>query len=282
MKKAVRKAVTWLAAAALLAGGVFPAGAQTPQQVIEEVRFEQRINAQLPLELKFRDETGREVALGEYFGKRPVVLALVYYECPMLCTLVLNGLIKTLRAVKYTPGKEFDIVVVSFDPGETPQLAAEKKASYVRELGRPETAGGWHFLTGEEENTRKLTETVGFKYIYDAKTDQYAHASGIMVATPQGKLYRYFYGIEYAPRDLRFALIEASQNKVGTLADQVMLFCYHYDPTTGKYGVLINRVMQLLGTATVVLLAGFILVSLWRERRKTAALAGAGHGAAKV
>jgi protein SCO1/2 len=281
VKKAVRKAVTWLAAAALLGGGVFPAGAQTPQQVIEEVRFEQRINAQLPLELKFRDETGREVALGEYFGKRPVVLALVYYECPMLCTLVLNGLIKTLRAVKYTPGKEFDIVVVSFDPGETPQLAAEKKASYVRELGRPETAGGWHFLTGEEENIRKLTETVGFQYIYDAKTDQYAHASGIMVATPQGKLYRYFYGIEYAPRDLRFALIEASQNKVGTLADQVMLFCYHYDPTTGKYGVLINRVMQLLGTATVVLLAGFILVSLWRERRKTA-LAGAGHGAAKV
>jgi protein SCO1/2 len=251
----------------LLNAGVQPLHAQTPNEVIQQVKYEQKINAQLPLDLKFKDETGRDVVLGEYFGRKPVVLALVYYECPMLCTMVLNGLIKSLRVLDFEPGKEFDVVVVSFAPKETPALAAEKKAVYLREYGKAGTAPGWHFLTGEPDSIGKLTGTVGFRYLYDERTQQYAHASGIIVATPEGKLHRYFYGIEYAPRDLRLALVDASQNKIGTLADQVLLFCYHYDPQTGKYGVLITRVIRLFGTATVVLLGGFILFSLRRERR---------------
>jgi len=256
---------------ALLWGLATPAPAQTPNQVLKGVAYEQKINAQLPLDLKFKDEAGRDVRLGDYFGKRPVVLALVYYECPMLCTMVLNGLVKSLRMVKFDAGREFDVVAVSFNPRETPALAAEKKAVYVRETGKMHTAQGWHFLTGEPAAIASLTETAGFRYLYDQRTQQYAHASGIIVVTPQGRLYRYFYGIEYSPRDLRLALVDASENKIGTLADQMMLFCYHYDPSTGKYGVLITRVIRALGTGTVLLLAGFVLLSLRRERRmKTA------------
>jgi protein SCO1/2 len=241
--------------------------AQTPNEVIQQVRYDQKINAQLPLDSKFRDETGREVKLGEYFGKKPVVLALVYYECPMLCTMVLNGLIKSLRVLEFEPGKEFDVVAVSFNPKETPALAAEKKAGYLREVGKRARPEGWHFLTGEPDAIQRITETAGFQYIYDERTQQYAHASGIIVVTPQGKLYRYFYGIEYAPRDLRLALVDASANKIGTLADHMMLFCYHYDPTTGKYGVLITTILRVAGTALVLVLLGYVLLSLRRERR---------------
>jgi protein SCO1/2 len=245
-----------------------PASAQqSPSQVIEQVRFDQRINEQLPLDAQFRDESGQVVKLGDYFGRRPVILALVYYECPMLCSLVLNGLVKSLRPVKFTPGKDFEIVVVSFDPGETPQLAAQKKSAYVAEFGRPETLGGWHFLTGEQTSIDALTKAAGFQYSYDSKTDQFAHASGILVATPQGKLYRYFYGIEYAPRDVRLALVEASANKLGTAVDTVLLYCFHYDPATGKYGLLITRVIRTLGSATALLLFGYMFVMFRRDNR---------------
>jgi protein SCO1/2 len=250
-----------------------PAVAQTPAQVIQQVAFEQKINQPLPLELTFRDEAGRAVALGDYFGRRPVVLALVYYECPMLCTFVLDGLVRTLKPLSFNPGQDFEVVVVSFSPGETPALAAAKKANYLRSYGRPETAGGWHFLTGEPDSIRALTEAVGFRYLFDEQTQQYAHASGLVVLTPQGKMYRYFYGIDYPPRDLRLALVEASANQLGTVTDQLLLFCFHYDPRTGKYGLLITRVLQILCTGTVLALGIFLVTMFRRERRLSAEVA---------
>lgn len=251
------------------------ASAQSIGEVMQEVAFEQKINQPLPLELAFRDEAGRAVTLGDYFGRRPVVLALVYYECPMLCTFVLNGLVKSLRTLSFQPGREFEIVVVSFNPTETPALAAEKKAAYLRDYGRATTAAGWHFLTGEPEAIGALTEAVGFRYLYDEKSAQFAHASGIMVVTPEGKLFRYFYGIEYAPRDLRLAVVEASAGKLGTLVDQVLLYCFHYDPETGKYGVIITRIIRLAGTGTVLALGIFLFILFRRERQGEAAGPGA-------
>jgi protein SCO1/2 len=245
-----------------------PARAQrSPAEVVQLVKFEQRIGAQLPLDATFRDEAGETVRLGQYFGKKPVVLALVYYECPMLCTFVLNGVVKTLRALSFEPGREFEIVVVSFNPRETPELAAQKKQAYLEEYKKVHTWRGWHFLTGDEASIQAVTQAAGFQYVYDAKDNQFAHASGIVVAKPDGTLFRYFFGIEYAPRDLRLALIEASTEKIGTPVDQVLLYCFHYDPKTGKYGLLITRVIRLAGSATVLALGAFLLLAFRRERR---------------
>lgn len=241
----------------------------TPADVIREVGFEQNLDAQLPLELKFRDETGKTVALGDYFGKRPVVLALVYYDCPMLCTMILNGLTSSLKAVHLDAGVDFDVVAVSFDPRETPELAAGKKQAYVKDYGRKGSEKGWHFLTGDADSITRLTKAAGFKYYWDEELQQFAHGSGVMVATPQGRLARYFYGIEYAPRDLRLGLVEASAGKIGSPVDQMLLYCFHYDPSTGKYGLTIMNVVRLMGSATVLALVAFILVMLRRERRGT-------------
>jgi len=238
----------------------------TPADVIREVGFEQNLDAQLPLDAKFRDETGKTVELREYFGKRPVVLALVYYDCPMLCTMILNGMTGSLKAVNLDAGIDFEVVAVSFDPREGPELAAEKKQAYVKDYGRAGTEKGWHFLTGEPESIRRLTEAAGFKYYWDEESQQFAHASGVMVATSEGRLSRYFYGIEYPPRDLRLGLVEASQGRIGSPVDTILLYCYHYDPATGKYGLVIMNVIRLGGTLTVVALAAFILVMLRRER----------------
>jgi protein SCO1/2 len=260
----------WCAASLCGAAAVL---AQSPAEVIQKVAFEQKINQPLPLELAFRDEAGRAVALGDYFDRRPVVLALVYYECPMLCTYVLDGLVRTLKPLSFNPGQDFEVVIVSFSPKETPELAAAKKENYLKSYGRPQTANGWHFLTGEPEAIRALTEAVGFRYLYDEETNQYAHASGLVVLTPQGKMFRYFYGIDYPPRDLRLALVEASANKLGTVTDQLLLFCYHYDPTTGKYGLLITRVLQTLCLSTVLALGIFLVMMFRRERRLSATVA---------
>lgn len=235
---------------------------------LRAVDIEQRLGEQVPLELLFRDETGKSVPLRAYFGDKPVILALVYYECPMLCTLVLNGLLRSLRALSFNVGDEFTVVTVSFNPRDTPAIALAKKQAYLHAYARPGAASGWHFLTGEEASIQKLTHAVGFRYVYDAATEQYAHASGIMVLTPQGKLARYFYGIEYAPRDLRFGLIEASANTIGSPVDRVLLFCYHYDPVTGKYGVLIWNVLRVAGLVTVLSLGTFMVMMFRRDRRK--------------
>jgi protein SCO1/2 len=241
--------------------------AATLPMMVQGVGIDQNLNAQIPLELKFKDETGQVVRLGQYFREKPVVLALVYYECPGLCDLILNGLTHTMGQVSLNVGSDYEVVTVSFNPKETWQLAQAKKANYMEKYQRPGAKEGWHFLTGDEASIKSLADTVGFHYKYDPINNQFAHASGIMVLTPEGKIARYFYGIEYKPRDFRLGLVEASANKIGSPADQVLLFCYHYDPTTGKYGMVITQVTRVLGTATVLLLGGFVFIMIRRERR---------------
>jgi len=235
--------------------------------MITRVGIDQNLNAQLPMDVQLRDESGKTVQLGDYFGKRPVVLAFVYYGCPSLCTMVLNGMNQSFRTLSFDIGKEYDVVTVSFDHTETPQLAAEKKATYLKQYGRPGGAEGWHFLTGDEANIKRLTEAAGFRFVWDEPTKQFAHGSAIMVATPEGKLSRYFYGLEYAPKDLRLGLIEASENKIGRMSDQVLLLCYQYNPMTGKYGFAIMRSLQVGGIATLLVLGSYIVIKLVRERR---------------
>ena len=234
--------------------------------LLSKIAIDQKLNQQVPLDIPFTDEQGRQVTLGEYFGKRPVLLALVYYECPMLCTQVLNGLVTALGVMNFEPGKEFEVVAVSFNPREGPGLASQKKANYLERYGRPHTAAGWHFLTGTEDSIRRLTDAVGFRYAYDEKIKQYAHGAAIELLTPRGVLSRYFYGIEYSPRDIRLGLIEASEERIGTAIDDVLLFCYHYDPATGKYGAAIMRLVRTAGVLTVVVFLGFLWVALRRER----------------
>jgi protein SCO1/2 len=200
------------------------------------------------------------VQLGDYLGRKPVILTLNYYECPMLCPLVLEGLVRSLRALSFAIGEQFDVVTVSINPGETATLAAATKARYIRDYGRPNAAAAWHFLTGDEASIRQLTQAVGFRYAYDSGKDQYAHAAGIMVLTMQGRISRYFYGIEFSPRDLRLALVEAAANTIGSPVDQLLLFCYHYDPATGRYTLVVRRALQLASLATVLSLAGFMVV----------------------
>jgi len=238
-----------------------PANVRPPG--LKNVGIEQHLDEQIPPDLAFRDETGKPVRLGDYFGKRPVILNLVYYQCPMLCGEVLSGLESALRVLKFDVGKEFDVLTVSFDPRETPDMATKKKAEFLKRYGRPGAADGWHFLTGPQESIDGLTKAAGFQYQYDPKTGQFAHATAIAILTPEGKIAQYYYGVEYAPKDLRLGLIQASQNKIGTLADQVLLYCYHYDPTTGKYGAIIARVLQLSGLATVLAL-GILMTTLIR------------------
>ena len=234
---------------------------------LREIGFDQKIDDRLPLDVELRDESGRQVRLGEYFGSKPVVLAFVYYDCPMLCTQVLSSMTSTFGVLALDPGRDFEIVVVSFDPRETPALAAEKKALYVERFGRPGTEGGWHFLTGDEASVKRLTAAAGFRYVWDEKSGQFAHPSGVIVTTPDGRLARYLFGLEYGPRDLRFALIEASEGRVGNAVDSLLLYCYHYDPMTGRYGLVIMRALRVAGAATVLLLGAFITVMVRRERR---------------
>jgi protein SCO1/2 len=242
-----------------------PAGAMP--SLLQDIGLDQKLNETLPLTLDFVDESGRAVKLGDYFGKRPVILALVYYECPMLCTQVLNGLVSALGVMNFTVGTEFDVVAVSFDPGETPELARGKKAAYVERYKRAGSEGGWHFLTGTQHAITQLTRAVGFRYAYNAEIDQYAHASGIMVATPDGRLSHYFYGIEYGPRDLRLALIDAADRKIGSPVDQLLLACFHYDPKSGKYSLAIMRFVQGAGILTVAGIGLGILRLRRRDRR---------------
>jgi protein SCO1/2 len=234
---------------------------------LQQVEFVQRLDEQLPLDLTFADEDGRQVQLREYFSRRPVVLAFVYYECTMLCSQVLNGVTSALMALDETVGRDVEVVAVSFDPRDTPVAAAAKKKSYVDRYSRAGSDRGFHFLTGDEASIKALADAAGFKYAWDERTQQFAHASGFVVATPQGRLSRYFFGIEYAPRDLKFALIESSAGRVGNLVDQVLLYCYHYDPTTGSYSFVAMKAVQLGGAFTLLALVGFVVVALRREHR---------------
>jgi protein SCO1 len=235
---------------------------------LQGVGIEQKLNGQVPLDLVFRDEAGRPVPLRTFFQtKKPVILALVYYRCPMLCTQILNGLESSLKAVSFDPGREFEVVSVSFDPKDTPELAASKKQMYLRRYGRPNTANGWHFLTGDPASIKGLTDAAGFHYKYDPATDQFAHASGILILTPDGRISKYFYGVEYAPRDVRLGLVEASQEKIGNAVDEILLFCYHYDPKTGKYGAVALNSLRAAGAGFALVCGVFLVIAFRRETR---------------
>lgn len=236
---------------------------------LKTVGIEQKLGNQLPLDTILKDEDGKDVKLGEYFKSgRPVVLAFVYYECPMLCTQVLNGLTGSLKGINLNAGKDFDVVAISFDPrdNDKPDLAKNKKVSYLEHYGRPGTDAGWHFLTGPQESIKAVTDAAGFKYEWDDKTQQFAHAAAVMVVTPEGRMSRYFYGIDYAPKDIKFGIMDSAQAKVGNPAEQLLLYCYHYDPASGKYGFAILRVMRLAGVATLLGLGAMAFV-FWRKNK---------------
>ncbi|HVO59884.1 MAG TPA: SCO family protein [Terriglobales bacterium] len=240
-----------------------PANVRPPG--LKHVGIEQHLNEQIPADLAFRDESGRTVRLGDYFGTRPMILNLVYYKCPMLCSEVLSGLTSALKPMKFDVGKDFDVLTVSFDPRETPQDATSSKAKWLQRYGHPGAEKGWHFLTGPQESIDALTKAAGFSYDYNAKTGQFAHATAIVVLTPEGKIAQYYYGVEFSPKDLRLAMVQASNNKIGSLTDQILLYCYHYDPNAGRYSVLILRVLRLAAVATMALLFGFMFVMFRRD-----------------
>jgi len=241
--------------------------AVTPPQ-LRGVGIDQRLNNQVPLNLKFRDETGQTVTLGSYFGKKPVILSLVYYTCPMLCTMAENGLLNALRDVKFNIGEQYEVVTVSIDPTEKPDMAMGKKAVYVGLYGRPAAKHGWHFLVGDDPDIRALAQSVGFHYNYIPETKQFAHATGITVLTPQGKVSRYFYGIQYPARDIRLALVEAASEKIGNPVDAIMLYCCQYDPHTGKYGMVVSHVLKIAGAITLLCM-GTLIIALSRGWRRT-------------
>lgn len=253
-----------------LAQRPMPAGATPP--VLKDIGIDQLLNNDVPLDLTFRNEAGQTVKLGDYFNAgKPVVLSLVYFDCPQLCNMTLTGLLGTLKTLPLLVGKDFTSVTVSFDPREKPELAAAKKAEYVKRLNTPNVEQGWHFLTGEEPQIQTLARAVGFRYVWDPVTKQYGHSSGIMILTPEGKVSRYLFGIEYAPRDLRFALIDASQGRVGTLADSMILYCYMYDPERGTYGLVLSRLLKVFGSMTIVSLGALIFYLRRKEKQIAAA-----------
>jgi len=237
-----------------------------PARLLEKVGINQRMGAQIPLDLPFADESGQDVTLRQYLGK-PVILALVYYQCPSLCNMVLNGVLSSIKGLDMTAGTQYEVVAVSFDPRETPQMAAAKKETYLRDYKRPGAEQGWHFLTGPETSSKALADAVGFRYVYDSLTNQYAHSSAIMILTPAGRVARYFYGIQYPSRDVRLGLVEASSERIGTPTDQVLLYCFHYDPATGKYALVIMNVLRLAALITLAVLATFMIVMFRRDFR---------------
>jgi len=242
------------------------AASEKPAQ-LEDVTFEQRLNDTLPLDATFKDEHGQTVELGSYFNDKPVILAFVYLQCPMLCTQVMNGISSSLKALPFTAGKDFDVVLISFDPRDTPEVAAAKKRAHMEYWGAEETAGAWHFLTGDEANIRRVTSAAGFSYRWDEPSGQFAHVSGVLVVTPDGRLSRYFYGVEYSPKELRFALVESGEGRIGSVIDELLLYCYHYDPAAGQYGVVVMNLVRLGGVVTLLMMAGFILLMRRRDVR---------------
>jgi protein SCO1/2 len=241
-----------------------PANVRPPN--LQNVGIEQHLDGQVPADLAFVDDTGRAVKLGDYFGKKPLILNLVYYNCTMLCGEALSGLTGSMKMVKFDVGNEFEVITVSFNPQETPAIAAAKKQDYLKRYGRAGAGAGWHFLTGSAESINALTKAVGFQYQYDAKSSQYAHATAIMVLTPQGRISRYFYGVDFPPKDLRMGLVEASQGKIGNAVDAVLLYCYHYDPATGKYGAIVNNILKLGAGLTILILGGLLLILFRMEK----------------
>jgi protein SCO1/2 len=270
-----RTAATLLLTGALVFGLMRRTEAESAlPQILKGVGFDQKLNESIPLDVSFRDETGREVKLADYFDGKPVVLAMAYFRCPMLCTQVLNGLVEGLRETNLAMGKDYRVLTVSFDPSDSPKMAAAKRKNYIRAYGDPEAAQDWHFLTGPQASIERLAHAIGFRYAYDPLSDQYAHVAGIVVLTPAGRISRYFYDVHYSGRDLRLGLVEASQNHIGTAIDQVLLFCFHYDPTAGRYGAAIMNFVRVGGVLTVITLILFFYGLRRGERRRPNPLAG--------
>ena len=242
---------------------------------LKNVGIQQNLNQQIPPDLVFTDDLGRNVRLGDYFGKKPLILNFVYYGCPMLCGEALSGLESTLRVLKFDLGKEFEVITISFDPKDTSEMAAKKKDQFLRRYNRPGAERGWHFLVGQPTAIEAVTKAAGFQYQYDEKTGQFAHSTAILVLTPQGKIAQYYYGIEYPPKDLRLALVEASENRIGNVMDELLLYCYHYDPEKGKYSATVMRVLRLMGVATMLCLGALVFVLIRRNPDNF-------HGAAQV
>jgi protein SCO1 len=266
----LRTALAFVVVTTLVTAGALPIQAHESKfNALAEVDFVQKLNEQVPLDLRFQDETGKWIQLRDYFEDKPVILSFAYYECPTLCPLALDGLVVSLRQLTFALGEQFDVITVSINPSETPEMAAAKKANYSQRYGRPGADDGWYFLTGEHESIDQLTEAVGFRYTYDSESAQFAHAAGIVVLTPQGKVARYYFGIQYPTRDLQLGLVEASSNKVGSLVDQLLLRCYRYDPTTGKYTLAVMTLVRLVGLATILGLAFFLFRMFRRERHLT-------------
>jgi len=240
--------------------------APLPPPPVKDVGFDQKLGDSIPLDLVFKDEAGKNVRLSQYFGKRPVVLSLVYFNCPMLCGMTTDGLVRSVRALRFEPGTDYEILSVSFDPRETPEMASEKKRTVMAQYGRKSGPGGWHFLTGDAASVAALTKAVGFRYVWDAEQKQFAHATGVTLLTPQGRIAKYFFGIEYPTKDLRLALIEASEEKIGNVVDQLLLLCYHYDPKAGRYTVAVRNLVRGGAVLTLVALVGFVTIMLRRER----------------
>ncbi len=298
IRSVLRMASFGLAGAALLALAIPLAAAQvsgygdkqvgavndSSSSLLNGVGIDQHLNTQLPLNLTFTDDAGKQVELASYFGKKPAILALVYYQCPMLCSEELNGLTSALEMVRFVPGKDFNIIVVSIDPTETTTLAAAKKRTYLKRYGRPETANGWHFLTGTQPNIDALTQAVGFRYVKlklpGTNLTQYAHASSIQIVTPEGKLAQYYMGVEYSPKDLLLGLDEASSNRIGSPVDNILTYCYHYNPASNTHDLIISRVIQLGGFLTLVILGGFMLIMFRRDFKHRQDLLGTAHGTA--
>jgi protein SCO1/2 len=269
-----------LAASAMLAASARAQQITTPA-ILDKVGITQNLNAQIPPDLVFHDESGKSVRIGDFFGQKPIVLSLVYFDCPALCTEVLNGELRTMKALSLDLGKDFDAVTVSFEPKDTPALAKAKRDVYIGQYGRPGAVDHWHFLTGDQQSIDALTNAVGFRYAYDSSIRQYAHAAAILVLTPGGRIDRYFYGVIYPARDLRLGLVEASEGKIGTLTDHALLYCYQYDPMTGKYGVVVMNVLRAAGGLTVLVLGIFITLMFLRERKRPAGIARAAGAKAR-
>jgi protein SCO1/2 len=266
------------AATASTAGPMVGDGSSSPtagaprQSIINDIGIDQKLGAQVPTDLRFTDENGKTVQLSDYLGKRPVILSLVYYQCPMLCTMSLNDLTRAMGAMPLNPGEDFEIVTVSFDPREGPDLALAKKRRYVHEYHKPKAGEAWHFLSGDEANIAKLTSSVGFRYAWDAKFNQYAHAAGFVVLTPSGKVARYFYGVDYSSKDMRLALTEASEGKISHPVEQILLYCFHYDPSTGRYSIAILRLLAVCAAITAVGLGSYMFMNFRRDLRAARAL----------
>ena len=241
----------------------------TPPQ-LKDVTFKQRLDQLLPLDAAFRDDDGRSLTLGQLFGSKPVLLAFVYYQCPMLCTQVMNGISSALKVMPFAAGQDFDVVLVSFDPRDTPAIAAEKKRAHLKYWSAEREAAAWHLLTGDEASIRRVTSAAGFTYQWDERTGQFAHVSGILVVTPEGRLSRYFYGVEFSPKELRLALVESGQGRIGSAIDELLLYCFHYDPESGRYGLMVMNLVRLGGAMTVLFIGGFILMMRRRESRPPA------------